>query len=67
MIVTPYVINLTKTTTYNETPLHIAAKFARADAAKQILQCGADPNVKGMFTRVIFPDVQGYNNSFYEV
>ena len=35
-----------QTTTYEETPLHLAAKFARADAAKQILQCGANPNVR---------------------
>ena len=35
-----------QTTTYQETPLHLAAKFARADAAKQILHCGANPNVR---------------------
>lgn len=29
-----------------ETPLHMAARYARADAAKQFLQCGADPNIK---------------------
>ena len=31
---------------YQETPLHMAARYARADAAKQFLQCGADPNIK---------------------
>ena len=34
------------TDTYNETPLHIAARYARADAAKKLLAAGADPNVR---------------------
>jgi len=34
------------TDTYNETPLHIAARYARADAAKKLLAAGADPNLR---------------------
>lgn len=35
-----------QTDTYNETPLHFAARYARADAAKKLLAAGADPNVR---------------------
>ena len=34
-----------QTDTYHETPLHFAARYARADAAKKLIAAGADPNV----------------------
>lgn len=40
------------TDTYHETPLHFAARYARADAAKKLLNNGADPNAKVYFIHV---------------
>jgi Notch-like protein len=40
-----------KTDEYNETPLHLAARYSRADAAKRLLDAGADPNSRDRLGR----------------
>lgn len=40
-----------KTDESQETPLHLAARYSRADAAKRLLDAGADPNAKDRLGR----------------
>ncbi|KAK3730046.1 hypothetical protein QZH41_009561 [Actinostola sp. cb2023] len=40
-----------KTDESHETPLHLAARYSRADAAKRLLDAGADPNAKDRLGR----------------